>query len=193
MAHDSLGTHNEPQYSETGVPADAADLTEVAAYAATVGNRRVDASTVRTGLAGSGLWEGLEFYETDTYLTYRYHSNAWVNLGLVKTSGAFTPTGIYGFGTPAPALVNMAGRVSMSGIITSSNATFVAGTTYTLGTIPTTFAPAGNQQFACTANATAVAQLTVFTTGNVTIVLNVGFTGALSLSLSGCIWTAPGV
>jgi hypothetical protein len=80
--HDSLGPKNEPQYSGAGVPADAADLTEVAAYAAKVGNRRSDLDSVRTGLTGADLWDGLQFYATDTGATWLYKgvsgSGSWV-------------------------------------------------------------------------------------------------------------------
>jgi hypothetical protein len=82
LVHDSLGPKNEPQYSGTGVPADAADLTEVAAYAAKVGNRRSGLDSVRTGLIGADVWDGLEFYSTDTAITWLYKgpsgSGAWV-------------------------------------------------------------------------------------------------------------------
>lgn len=76
MAHDSLGARNQPHYSGAGAPSDAADLTEVSDFAAAMGNRMVDLSSVRTGL--TVVWEGLEFYETDTKLTYLYTAGAWV-------------------------------------------------------------------------------------------------------------------
>lgn len=77
--HDSLGTKNQPQYADTGGSDDAADLSEIANYAAKVGNRKADASSVRTALTGSDLWDGLEFFETDTGRTYLYWSG-WVLL-----------------------------------------------------------------------------------------------------------------
>ena len=92
MAHDSLGAKNQPQYSGSGVPADAADLSEIANYAAAIGNRKADASTVRTGLTGADVWPGLQFYETDTALTYVYVSGTgWVLA--TSTGTVFTETG----------------------------------------------------------------------------------------------------
>ncbi|SBN64464.1 hypothetical protein GA0004736_3424 [Curtobacterium sp. 9128] len=80
MARDSSGPKNEPQYAGTGVPQDAADLTEVARYAAMVGNRKVGASSDRQALTGADVWPGLEFYETDTGLAFVYQSSTagWV-------------------------------------------------------------------------------------------------------------------
>lgn len=78
MAATSYGTQNQPQWASTATPDIAADLSTLGNYAAKIGNRRADLSTVRTSLTGADVWEGLEFYETDTYLTYIYHSNAWM-------------------------------------------------------------------------------------------------------------------
>jgi hypothetical protein len=109
MAHDSLGTKNQPQYSATGASSQAADLSEVSNYAANIGNRRVDTSTVRGGLTGADVWQGLEFEETDTARVYRYLSGAWVLTragvsGSVKRSGTaltFPAAGWGGLSTPA--------------------------------------------------------------------------------------------
>lgn len=81
MAHDSLGTKNQPQYSAAGVPADAADLSEVANYSAKVGNRKIGVASTRAGLTGNDVWPGLEFYETDTDNTYRYRTSGWYRMG----------------------------------------------------------------------------------------------------------------
>ncbi|GAA4175730.1 gp53-like domain-containing protein [Gryllotalpicola koreensis] len=70
MAADSYGSHNEPQFSATGAPDDANDLTTLGAYAAKVGNRKVGTNAQRSALSGSDIWAGLEFYETDTKSTY---------------------------------------------------------------------------------------------------------------------------
>jgi len=77
MARDSTGPKGEPQYSGSGVPQDAADLTEVAAYAAEYGNYRADTSAVRNAATGTDVWPGLIFYETDTGVTYRYGATGW--------------------------------------------------------------------------------------------------------------------
>jgi hypothetical protein len=94
MARDTSGPKNEPNYSGIGAPSDAADMTEIATYAARVGNRRADTSANRTAATGADLWEGLEWHETDTGLTYLYLSAAWV---LSRYSSAAIP--IVTFGT----------------------------------------------------------------------------------------------
>jgi hypothetical protein len=70
VAHDSFGTKNQPQYAATGAPADAADLSELANYAALVGNRKVGTHSQRTALAGGDIWPGLRFFETDTLIEF---------------------------------------------------------------------------------------------------------------------------
>lgn len=83
MARDSSGTKNQPQYSSSGVPAQAADLSEVSNYAAGVGNRKTGTSTTRTGLTGADVWDGLEFYETDTGATWLY-KGGWARRQLMR-------------------------------------------------------------------------------------------------------------
>ncbi|TIH33672.1 hypothetical protein [Subtercola vilae] len=77
MAHDSLGPKNEPQYAGTGIPADAADLTELGAFAALMGNSMAGTHAQRVALTVT--WVGLEFRETDTanQPTYRMTSSGW--------------------------------------------------------------------------------------------------------------------
>lgn len=81
MAADSHGDKNEPQYAGSGIPQDAADLTEVAAYAAKVGNRRVGTTDQRNAAIGtSDVWEGLEWYDTTDDNTYLWSgpTSGWV-------------------------------------------------------------------------------------------------------------------
>jgi hypothetical protein len=77
MAHDSLGPQNQPVYSASGAPADAADLTEVAQFASDRARRRADLSSVRTALTGADLVNGVEFFETDTQLTWLCTGTGW--------------------------------------------------------------------------------------------------------------------
>jgi hypothetical protein len=128
--HDSLGPKNEPQYSGAGVPADAADLTEVAAYAAKVGNRRSDLDSVRTGLTGADLWDGLQFYATDTKLTWLYQgpsgSGSWVQVfgdtGWSTLSLTGTGWTSAGDGTYATAKIRVKnGRVLIRGILSKTS------------------------------------------------------------------------
>jgi hypothetical protein len=131
MAHDSLGTKNQPQYSATGASSQAADLSEVANYAANIGNRRVDTSTVRTGLTGADVWEGLEFEETDTGYVYTYHTTGgWILTragigGSVKRSSTpvtLTGPGWSGLSTPADWVTDQA----VGGGLAAFNGTFHA-------------------------------------------------------------------
>lgn len=78
MASETKGLKNEPIYDPNGPPADAADLTEVAAYAALVGNLKVLTKSQREGLAGKDKWVGLEVYETDTQDIWRNTAGGWV-------------------------------------------------------------------------------------------------------------------
>lgn len=84
MARDTSGPKNEPRYAATGIPADAADLTELGAYAALVGNRKVLTNTQRVALAGADRWVGLEVYETDTDVSYRYTAGGWKRIPEVR-------------------------------------------------------------------------------------------------------------
>ena len=90
MARDTSGDKNEPQYDPNGIPADAADLTEVAAYAALVGNSKVLTNAERVALAGKDRWVGMTVYCPDTDVLWRYKAAGWS----IMQSGwaAWTPT-----------------------------------------------------------------------------------------------------
>jgi hypothetical protein len=128
MARDSSGTKNQPQYAGTGAPSDAADLSEVANYAAAVGNRKSGTNSVRLGLTGADVWDGLEFYETDTKLLYVYASTTWLlftalvpPIARVSRAGAFSTSATGGTYLALPwdtDVVNVGGTHS-----TSSNPT----------------------------------------------------------------------
>ncbi|WIA99753.1 hypothetical protein [Curtobacterium sp. MCBA15_012] len=85
MAQDSWGPKHQPQYSGNGVPADAADLSQIANFAALVGNRKVGTSADRAALGADEKWPGLEFYDTDTLASWLYVADAgggsagWIN------------------------------------------------------------------------------------------------------------------
>lgn len=131
-------------------------------------------------------------YRVDTKQLLVYLPDAavpgWFQAGGRPLSTALTYVGIYSAGSPAPQIVDQGGRVHLSGLVTSSSANFLAGTTYTIGSVPSGKAPVDTKRFACMSNVTAVAQVTVAPTGVITIVLNTSFTGALTLSLDGCSW-----
>lgn len=90
MAHDSLGTQNQPQYAGTGAPADAADLSEISNYAALVGNRKTGATSLRNAASGANVWEGLIWGDTTDGFDYRYTSGAWA---VMLPKGAKIPLG----------------------------------------------------------------------------------------------------
>jgi hypothetical protein len=81
MASDSKGPKNEPEFAGGGAPQDAADLTEVAKYAALLGNHREGTTAQRQNLATNERWEGLLWSDTDTGLLLFYTGTAWVTLG----------------------------------------------------------------------------------------------------------------
>lgn len=81
MAADSRGPKNEPQYAGGGAPADAADLTELGAFTALMGNRRVGTTAERQSLKSNELWFGLEWFDTDVGVPMMYTGSAWVVIG----------------------------------------------------------------------------------------------------------------
>lgn len=91
MARDTSGPKNEPRYDTLGAPADAADLTELGAYAALVGNRKALTSAQRTALAGADRWNGLEVYETDTEISYRYTASGWKRIPDLRAFAVVVP------------------------------------------------------------------------------------------------------
>lgn len=122
---------------------------------------------------------------------YYRNGSAWSPVVPAAFLSAFTFTGIYSSSVGAPvSVVNQGGRVYLEGSVASSSASFVAGTSYTLGSILTALAPAATQSFACTTNSTAVASVRVDSSGNVTMIVNTTFTGALNLAFGGCSWRA---
>lgn len=133
-------------------------------------------------------YPGEQRYVVSVKSYYVYNGSAWVPVTSAVVS-SITFAGIYSSsGATAASVVLEGGRVYLEGSVISTSATFVAGTTYTLGTIPSSLAPAAAQAFACTSNSTAVAHVAVDSAGNLTFILNTGFTGALSLALGGCSW-----
>lgn len=84
MARDSSGPKDEPQYSNSGTPSDGSDLSEIATYAALVGNRKSLPATTRTGLTGSDVWEGLEVHDQTDKGRYEYINAGWVRRQLIR-------------------------------------------------------------------------------------------------------------
>ncbi|MDN4598450.1 hypothetical protein [Leifsonia virtsii] len=171
-------------------------LKDIAPFTATAGG-----VVVFRLLADLKAWstavDGQLAYALDTGNLWEYIASAttpdWYHVGGKPQFAAFSPTGLYTAGTPTPQAAMSAGRVFLEGKVGSSSASFTAGTTYTIGSIPAAFAPPADVGIPLTSNLTAVALLTVTSGGTVTIVLNTSFTGALNLSLAGASWRVKGL
>lgn len=166
MAHDSVGSKNQPHYAGGGIPADAADLTEIADYAAKVGNRRSDLASVRTALTGADLWSGLEFFESDTGAEYVYQTGGWVFRGYLD-SGWIAATYASGWGDfnagtfGVFAYRRRASKVSLRGVPFSSN------TLTLITTLPVGYRPPYALQFDVNKGG-AFQTITIQPTGTVT-------------------------
>lgn len=96
MANDSTGAYGEPQYSASGAPADAADLSQIATYAAYHGTRIVDTTTARNAAIGTaGVRTGLRWRDTTDGNEYEYLNGAWTLV--YGDTGWITPTLTNGF------------------------------------------------------------------------------------------------
>lgn len=152
-------------------------------------------------LTGLQLWttarDGQLAFAVDTDNLWEYLATAvtpgWYHVGGKPVVGAFSYTGIYSAGSPAPRLLSGNGWNSLDGIVSSTTASYVAGTTYALGSIPANMAPSTTQVFNCVSNISAVAWLVISSTGTVTMVLSLSFTGQLNLSLTNCMWRTKGL
>lgn len=93
MAVDGYGTKNQPQFDGTKASNLAADENAIANYAALVGNRKVGPGSQRRALTGNDVWDGLEWYETDTgdCFVYNAYTSSWSPQLLVPptSSGGF--------------------------------------------------------------------------------------------------------
>lgn len=141
--------------------------------------------------------DGQLAYANDAGSLWEYIASAttpdWYHVGGKPQIGAFTPSGIYTAGTPTPQAVYEAGKVSLEGKVGSSSASFVAGTSYAIGSIPAAFAPPANIEYAVGSNLTALGYITVTTTGAITLYLNTSFTGTLNLTIAGASWKVKGL
>lgn len=77
MAASSFGTKNEPQYADADAPDLALNPTQVAAYAAKVGNRRIGTTTERLAATGADVWESLIWGDTTEKADYKRIGTAW--------------------------------------------------------------------------------------------------------------------
>jgi len=204
MASETNGPKGQPWFAATGAPAIDVDPTEVADYAAMMGNHVADTAAKRaTNLLPDGqtpVYTGLVWTETDTgrrFLCVVSPTPTWYELSGKPVSGTITfatSGGVtYSSGTPAATLTQMGPRVYMGGIVSSVSATF-SNSTYNFGSIPTQFAPATDKYFACTSNGSAVGSVHVAPSGALSVIFNITFTTnpttPLSLSLDNVSWAA---
>lgn len=120
---------------------------------------------------------------------YTWDGTQW-NRGGLPLIGAFTPAsgGIYSKGTPIPQAVRQNGRVWLEGIISGTSGSYAAGNTYTLGSIPSTFAPSATRSFPMAANTVVVGQLNVDSSGNLKFTAGIAFTNTFTGLLDGLSW-----
>lgn len=77
MTASSYGTKNEPKFADADAPDLAVNPTQVAAYAAKVGNRRTGTTAERNAATGLDVWEGLLWGDTTDGVEYRRTAGAW--------------------------------------------------------------------------------------------------------------------
>jgi hypothetical protein len=100
MAADDHGPKGNGIYSASGASDDGADLTEIAAYAALVGNRKTGTSAQRAAAITeqNGVWEGLIWGDTTDGNEYRFTSGSWVILLPQVRDTKVAARGIVGLG-----------------------------------------------------------------------------------------------
>lgn len=77
MAVDDRGERNRPIYAGAGAPSDAEDLTYLGELISELGTRRAGTAAERQALGNEWLFDGLEWYETDTGVVYRIVAGVW--------------------------------------------------------------------------------------------------------------------
>lgn len=176
MAVDSRGPRNAPVFSANGASDDAADLTTLGQYIADVGTRRTGTKDDRTNLDPAWLFDGLEFYETDTKATYVVDGGAWAQahyysgtLAIPNRSGNFQTADGAGFRVDDHART-IEGQLSK--VVAGSATAIVAGDR--MFTMNEGHRPTYLRQFVCSG------------AGGVIIVVRLGIDGLLQvLSVSG--------
>lgn len=134
-----------------------------------------------------GMVAGDTGYQIDTKAEYLYDGTGWVPVlnpvyGSMSFISVFVPDS-----TRTPRAARQTGRVFLEGAVRSTNATFVAGTVYTVGSIPAAFAPKIAKAFAIDLNRVH-GYVVVDASGSVGIMSTVGFTGVLDASIDGLNW-----
>jgi hypothetical protein len=182
------GSEGTPTFNAT--PQTVADLTRLRDLIIKRGNSYKGTAALRTSIPAGELYTGMSYFETDTLREYTYlgATIGWFHSGGKVETAVVTYTGIYGAGTRAPRLVHNQGVCRLEGEVISSSATFVAATNYTVGSIPSAYAPSAARIFPVYLNV-SLGFLTIDTAGNITVLPTVGFTGALSSVIDSANWS----
>jgi hypothetical protein len=130
----SWGTKNQPQFADGDAPDVALNPSQVADYAAKVGNRRVGTTAERVAATGKDVWEGLVWGDTTLGVDFRYKSGAWLQLSPAFAMAAGAGSNANG----AYATVNFpAGRFTQIPLVTATT-NGAQPATMNIGSISTT-------------------------------------------------------
>lgn len=105
MAAKTWGSQNQPHFADGDAPDFAVDLTQASDYAALVGNRKVGTNAQRVALTGADVWDGLEFFETDTRGVFLHNGGDWFFGSPVMLASAVGPSGQTDCGTTETTVV----------------------------------------------------------------------------------------
>lgn len=186
----SLDSTGKPVF-QSSPPQTVLDLQAAVDYAEKVGGLLKVTANQRQNLTSSQVKLGWLISETDTGRLYL--STASKPQGeLVHTpeeTGSVGFAGIYSSSSVSPVQIRSKnGRATLEGVAISTTATFDAGPTFTLGTIPAGFRPATDQVFAVPAFSTVLARLLVQSSGGVLFQVSATFNGTLAMGLAGVGW-----
>lgn len=134
-----------------------------------------------------GMVAGDTGYQVDTKAEYLYDGTSWIAVvnpvyGAMSFVSVFIPDT-----TRTPRAARQGGRVYLEGAVRSTNATFLAGTVYSVGSIPAAFAPKVAKAFPTDLNRVH-GYVVIDTAGGVGILSTVGFTGVLDATVDGLNW-----
>ncbi|KJL49147.1 hypothetical protein RS84_00259 [Microbacterium hydrocarbonoxydans] len=144
-----------------------------------------------TPQAGTIAWR----IDTQQRLVYMPNATTpgWFHIGGKPADGGAVTisAGSAGFaaGTPAPLLKIQNGRYYLEGtFVNSVGATFGAGSTYVVGSIPASSAPLVERRVPISTNGPMAVSLIIATTGVLSLVTHQAFTGTASFVLDGASW-----
>ena len=104
MTSSSTGAKNQPHFADADAPDVAVNPTQVADYAAKVGNRRVGTFGERQAASANDVWDGLAWFDTNENAEYIYRAGAWRLLSRPPITVTPSVTGL-GLGTSGGSLM----------------------------------------------------------------------------------------